>query len=822
MSTALNDRDAILQAASVRIINPKNASILLNASSSLFHTNAAGDVDVPTITIAATLIGLEGDVIFTADGAALTSVTGKSAVVRYADMQGPAAIVTARIAAGGQTFSQSCIIFVVRDGAPGNGTPGARGAGQHYAFGDAWSDGLADAATPGGNVVNDVVTISNGGRWAMTKRWDGATWQAMGGIFDGSLFVTGSIDGAAIRAGTLDIRAPDGTIILKATSSLAEQTKVSPNIAARVSSWTSRFGGAGVVTGSGDGRFINGEYVYMPTGAEYTGVNSNPLGIKPNQYYTVSFDAYCDGAPRVLSADIYGSGLDTPGIGIQLTNTLTRYKFTEQMPDFASSPNAYLRMFAGNSGSIIIISNVKVELGATETAWSDNVITPGNAASYIMPGAVNNTMIGGDLYSTNWNGIVGPGGAGWLMQRSGVLYAAAVVLRGSICGGAYKSYAWPAPGLGGFYNGPEGALYGNANGDGGYVQISADGAIRTPNFSSIGNNVKVTGEISGSVIRTSVLALESARLLTPWNRLAPFSLFDSGSVYNPRVANATVTLDGFVGPAQGGENTFHAKRFGSFKKDVFLKATMHGDETWENLYIEARYHDASQGWGNLASGSVFCEGRAGISVVIRYTPHDGGWDYIAFRARTTQGKCLSLVFEMQTFNFNESVNAPGSSSGMPTGDSGGGGVGNNPEPWCVDYETTRLPDGRFARDVTINDLMECWDFNLENPGVEYAPANKVAFGEEASTMLVTKTGVQIIQSNSTPMTVRDGRVVLTPGMLGEEVVVKRGNDLVWEPITQTFDMGVRRVVKISLHDRMYFAGMDPKATIATHNLEYKP
>jgi len=159
---------------------------------------------------------------------------------------------------------------------------------------------------------------------------------------------------------------------------------------------------------------------------------------------------------------------------------------------------------------------------------------------------------------------------------------------------------------------------------------------------------------------------------------------------------------------------------------------------------------------------------------------------------------------------------------MPTGDSGGGGVGNNPEPWCVDYETTRLPDGRFARDVKINDLMECWDFNLENPGVEYAPANKVAFGEEASTMLVTKTGVQIIQSNSTPMTVRDGRVVLTPGMLGEEVVVKRGNDLVWEPITQTFDMGVRRVVKISLHDRMYFAGMDPKATIATHNLEYKP
>jgi hypothetical protein len=341
MSTVLNDRDAILQAATVRIINPKNASILMAASTSLFHLNAAGDVDVPAITITATLIGLEGDVTFTVDGAALTSVTGKTAVVRYEDMQGPAAIVTARIVAGGQTFAQSCIIGVVRDGAGGSttytwvkyadgpngeglsdnptgksyiglaynkgtavesttpgvytwslikgtdgqpggkgddgrtlytwikysdysdgglmydtpnagtaylgiavnketpnessntgdyvwskfrgadgvsmpGTPGARGAGQYYAGGSAWSDGTANAVTPGDNVVNDVVTISNGGTFAMTKRWDGASWNAIGAVFDGSLFVTGSINGAAIRAGTLDIRAPDGRLLLGA------------------------------------------------------------------------------------------------------------------------------------------------------------------------------------------------------------------------------------------------------------------------------------------------------------------------------------------------------------------------------------------------------------------------------------------------------------------------------------------------------------------------------------------------------------------------------------------------------------------------------
>jgi hypothetical protein len=349
MSTALNDRDAILQAASVRIINPKNASILMSASTSLFHLNAAGDVDVPAITITATLIGLEGDVTFTVDGAALTSVTGKTAVVRYEDMQGPAAIVTASIVAGGQTFAQSCIIGVVRDGAGGSTTytwvkyadgpngeglsdnptgksyiglaynkgtavestapgvytwslikgtdgqpggkgadgatlytwikysdspdgsapydtpnagtaylglavnkptavesntpgdyvwskfrgadgivlAGARGAGQYYAGGSAWSDGTANAATPGDNVVSDVVTISNGGTFAMTKRWDGASWNAIGAVFDGSLFVTGSIHGAALKAGTVEIRGADGKLWLGAGGEFGATVKVS-------------------------------------------------------------------------------------------------------------------------------------------------------------------------------------------------------------------------------------------------------------------------------------------------------------------------------------------------------------------------------------------------------------------------------------------------------------------------------------------------------------------------------------------------------------------------------------------------------------------
>lgn len=198
MSAVLNDRDAILQAAGVRIVNPKNASILLSLSAPLFHLDAAGVADVASITITATLVGLEGDLTFSAEGATLTAVTGKSAAVKRTDMQGPTAVVTASITTGGETFKQSCIIATVQDGADGGA--GARGAGMYFATGNTWSDGVADNATPGGNVAGDVVTITNGTTYSLTKKWSGTAWVAMGAVFEGSLFVTGSIGTTALAA----------------------------------------------------------------------------------------------------------------------------------------------------------------------------------------------------------------------------------------------------------------------------------------------------------------------------------------------------------------------------------------------------------------------------------------------------------------------------------------------------------------------------------------------------------------------------------------------------------------------------------------------
>ena len=200
MSAVLNDRDAILQAATVRIVNPKNAWINLQSSAPGFHLNTAGQVDLGVVTVTADLVGLDDAVTFSATGATLSNAVGRSVDVTYA---GQTAIVTAIVVSNGDEFKRSIVIPVLRDGASGTstpGAPGARGAGHYYATGSTWSDVVAQAACPGSTpVLNDVVTISSS-TYVMEKRWTGSAWVENGVVVNGKLIAPDSILTAALAA----------------------------------------------------------------------------------------------------------------------------------------------------------------------------------------------------------------------------------------------------------------------------------------------------------------------------------------------------------------------------------------------------------------------------------------------------------------------------------------------------------------------------------------------------------------------------------------------------------------------------------------------
>lgn len=359
-----------------------------------------------------------------------------------------------------------------------------------------------------------------------------------------------------------------------------------------------------------------------------------------------------------------------------------------------------------------------------------------------------------------------------------------------------------------------------------YVPGEAGFAVKQDGTAEFGD-VLVRGEVVDSTFKNGAMALNSARFLTTltagYEQLAPLSIYDLGQQVSSAVINGSVTLSGFKGPDAGpaGAPTYNAKRFARLKTDVILKAAVHGDLGNETLYLEVSYNGG--GWTTIVNPTVDLNYRGGMTISVRYTTLATWWSDVAFRARTTQGRTTLLCFEVQVFNFNESGNTAGSNSGISSAASGGSGGTLPPdEPWCVDAETTVLASGTFVRDLLINDRVEVWNDDPINPKVELAQVQRVRFGYEQSYLLRTESGAAIIQSRSTPMTLRDGRVATTDAMLGEDVLVKRGGSMTWERVVAIEDRGIRRVVKVSLGDRMYFAGADAVATIATHNAQMKP
>ena len=116
MSGVLNDCDALLQAADVRILNPDSAFINLSASAPGFHMTGTGTVDLATVTITADLVALDGDVTFAGQGVTLSNVKARSVDATYVNGTG---IVTATVVTNGETFKRSYVIPVLRDGAAG-------------------------------------------------------------------------------------------------------------------------------------------------------------------------------------------------------------------------------------------------------------------------------------------------------------------------------------------------------------------------------------------------------------------------------------------------------------------------------------------------------------------------------------------------------------------------------------------------------------------------------------------------------------------------------------------------------------------------------
>lgn len=293
--------------------------------------------------------------------------------------------------------------------ASATGPAGQRGTVQvaRAITGGIWNDSEALLALSGAGygtpIVRDVVTLyNNASGFSQAKYYDGDSWEILAAYFNGGLIVDGTVYTNALAADSvtadkfdgrsIELKDANGNITFRSGLTLAEQTPSSPNLAARISSWTMN-GNAFYVTGSGDKNFANGEYLYLPANQSAPLGVSNLLNIPANAVYTVSFDAYVDSGTKAVSVNVYGTGIDSVGAYETLTTAIKRYRFTETMPNNANAPGCKLRVYSGSGAGNIVVSNIKVELGASDTSWNDSVITKQNASTFIQDAALGLALI---------------------------------------------------------------------------------------------------------------------------------------------------------------------------------------------------------------------------------------------------------------------------------------------------------------------------------------------------------------------------------------------------------------------------------------------
>ncbi len=217
------------------------------------------------------------------------------------------------------------------------------------------------------------------------------------------------------------------------------------------------------------------------------------FGIRANQFFIAPPEGSPGGIPNILPFVVQTTPVLTPA--------------GEFLPAGVYMDAAYIRnleVVLGRFQNAIITNAMIVNLSASK-------ITAGQLAvgSYIQSSgySVGGTgfRIGGDGYvdianagrtrvfnlqASGTQPVIKVGTAFEVLANGTASFAGDVTsenatLRGSLRGGAFAGYAWPAAGNFGFYLGPEGLLLGNAN-NGTYIQMTASGDLFAPGFQIVG------------------------------------------------------------------------------------------------------------------------------------------------------------------------------------------------------------------------------------------------------------------------------------------------------------------------------------------------
>lgn len=199
----------------------------------------------------------------------------------------------------------------------------------------------------------------------------------------------------------------DGTVVLDAGLPIQQQTRSSPNMVPRLSAWpvARRYGTPTpwLYNDPDQMRPANGEMLILDPGSGYIAWESDDLPLAPGEWYTISFSTTANAANAGVRVNVYGTNIDSQGAGGTLPMVTKRHVVTEQMPANASAPR--LRIFRTTTTGQIGVWDIKISKGKVDTAWSEDIITNGNASVMVRISSL------AALSGFFGNVEIGPGGA---------------------------------------------------------------------------------------------------------------------------------------------------------------------------------------------------------------------------------------------------------------------------------------------------------------------------------------------------------------------------------------------------------------------------
>ncbi len=240
MAAFVNDRTVLIMAAVPRYAPPTDRGMFLTPSSAVFKMAADGQSAAPaSFTFKATLLNMPGTVAFSCSAGITPSVNGNEVTVTYANFAALSGTITATITVDGVQYTQVATLTKVADGANGAaGAAGAQGARGNVDIAavtnsSVWSDSEAAAALTaagyGSPKSRDMVTLYKADKtFSVQKMYNGTAWIAVDYVYNGNMFVKGSILPESIDTRGLTVKDASGNVILGAGTNL-DKSRINAN-----------------------------------------------------------------------------------------------------------------------------------------------------------------------------------------------------------------------------------------------------------------------------------------------------------------------------------------------------------------------------------------------------------------------------------------------------------------------------------------------------------------------------------------------------------------------------------------------------------------